>query len=141
MREKNYNTGLRGVLFEDRHYARMGSAIWLYGWLVLRQTHQSGQLGWVLGGAPISYREIEEETGFMRKTLERWMGRLRRGGVHRDGRDTAGRGYSNHEGKKICTDAPQKCGGCPQCCGGGTSFSRQGWQSKPVVSTIWRRDR
>ncbi len=78
MREKNFNTGLRGVLFEARHYARMGSAIWLYGWLVLRQTHQTGTTGWVLGGAPICYREIEGETGFNRRTLERWMSQLRR---------------------------------------------------------------
>jgi hypothetical protein len=76
MREKNFNTGLRGVLFEERHYARMGSAIWLYGWLVLRQTHQTGTTDWVLGGAPVSYREIEGETGFNR--LERWMSVLRR---------------------------------------------------------------
>lgn len=80
MREKNYNTGLRGVLFEQRHYARMGSAIWLYGWLVLRQTHQSGSVGWVLGGTPISYREIEAETGFNPRTLERWLRTLRREG-------------------------------------------------------------
>jgi len=78
MREKNYNTGLRGVLFEERHYARMGAAIWLYGWLVLRQTHQTGSTGWVLGGAPVTYREIECETGFNRRTLERWMSLLRR---------------------------------------------------------------
>jgi hypothetical protein len=78
MREKNFNTGLRGVLFEERHYARMGSAIWLYGWLVLRQTHQTGTTGWVLGGAAVSYREIEGETGFNRRTLERWMSVLRR---------------------------------------------------------------
>jgi hypothetical protein len=78
MREKNFNTGLRGVLFEERHYARMGSAIWLYGWLVLRQTHQTGATGWVLGGAPVNYREIEGETGFNRRTLERWMSLLRR---------------------------------------------------------------
>jgi hypothetical protein len=77
MREKDYNTGLRGVLFEARHHARMGAAIWLYGWLVLRQTHQTGTTGWVLGGAPVSYREIEEETGFNRRTLERWMRLLR----------------------------------------------------------------
>jgi hypothetical protein len=80
MREKNFSTGLRGVLFEARHFERMGSAIWLYGWLVLRQTHQTGTFGWVLGGAPVNYREIEEETGFNRRTLERWMQTLRRGG-------------------------------------------------------------
>jgi len=80
MRGKDYNAGLRGVLFEARHHRRMGAAVWLYGWLVLRQTHQQGDLGWVLGGAPISYREIEEETGFNCRTLERWMHTLRRHG-------------------------------------------------------------
>jgi len=73
----NFNTGLRGVLFDARHFERMGAAIWLYGWLVLRQTHQSGDVGWVLGGAPVNYRAIEEETGFNRRTLERWMRTLR----------------------------------------------------------------
>jgi DNA-binding transcriptional ArsR family regulator len=80
MREKDFSTGLRGVLFEAKHHARMGSAVWLYGWLVLRQTHQSGDLGWVLGGAPITYREIEAETGFNPRTLERWLRDLRREG-------------------------------------------------------------
>jgi hypothetical protein len=80
MRGKDYNTGLRGVLFEAQHYERMGAALWLYGWLVLRQTHQQGGVGWVLGGSPISYREIEEETGFNCRTLERWMHGLRRHG-------------------------------------------------------------
>lgn len=80
MREKNFSTGLRGVLFEAKHYERMGAAIWLYGWLVLRQTHQSGSVGWVLGGAPIHYCEIQEETGFAPKTLERWMRTLRERG-------------------------------------------------------------
>jgi hypothetical protein len=80
MRGKDYNAGLRGVLFEARHYERMGAAIWLYGWLVLRQTHQQGDVGWVLGGSPISYCEIEEETGFNPRTLERWMQGLRKHG-------------------------------------------------------------
>ena len=77
MRGKDFNTGLRGTLFEAQHYVRMGPAVWLYGWLVLRQTRQEGSVGWVLGGKPISYREIEEETGFERKTLERWVKTLR----------------------------------------------------------------
>ena len=80
MRGRDFNTGLRGGLFDARHYERMGSAVWLYGWLVLRQTHQHGTVGWVLGGSAISYREIEEETGFNCRTLERWMQALRAGG-------------------------------------------------------------
>lgn len=80
MRGKAYNTGLRGGLFEDRHFTQMGSAVWLYGWLVLRQTHQSNSIGWVLGGSPVTYREIEGETGFNCRTLERWMRTLRQHG-------------------------------------------------------------
>jgi hypothetical protein len=34
----------------------------------------------VLGGAPVTYREIESETGFNRRTLEAWMRVLRREG-------------------------------------------------------------
>ena len=80
MRDKTFNTGVRGVLLDAGHYERMGSALWLYSWLILRQTHQTGSIGWVLGGAPVSYREIEEETGFNRRTLEGWFRRLRREG-------------------------------------------------------------
>ncbi len=80
MRGKDFSTGLRGVLFEKQHHQRMGAAIWLYGWLVLRQTNQREGVGWVLGGKPITYREIEEETGFNCRTLERWMRDLRRAG-------------------------------------------------------------
>jgi len=80
MRGKDFSTGLRGGLFEQRHCVRMGASIWLYGWLVLRQTSQHEGMGWVLGGSPITYREIEEETGFNRRTLERWMRDLRRTG-------------------------------------------------------------
>jgi hypothetical protein len=80
MRDKNYNTGVKGVLLDARHYERMGSALWLYSWLILRQTHQTGAIGWVLGGAPVSHREIEEETGFNRRTIEAWFRKLRRAG-------------------------------------------------------------
>jgi hypothetical protein len=80
MRPKDLNAGLRGGLFEAKHCARMGQAVWLYGWLVLRQTTEHGATGLVLGGHPITYREIEQETGFNRRTLERWMRALRRQG-------------------------------------------------------------
>ena len=68
----------------------MGSAVWLYGWLVLRQAHQSDGIGYVLGGAPLTYREIEEETGFNRRTLEAWMRTLRREGYIETRQDRGG---------------------------------------------------
>ena len=123
MRGKDFNTGLRGVLFKAQHYERMGSAVWLYAWLVLRQTHQSGSVGWVLGGSPISYREIEEETGFNRRTLERWMTTLRRHGYIETETAPAGiairitkakkfpqGGLNSAEGvRKLAEGSPQNC--------------------------------
>ncbi|MFZ0880538.1 MAG: hypothetical protein WCA98_01460 [Candidatus Acidiferrales bacterium] len=38
----------------------MGAAVWLYGWLVLRQTRQEAGIGWVLGGKPVSYRKLKK---------------------------------------------------------------------------------
>ncbi|HKW87572.1 MAG TPA: hypothetical protein VJN21_02330 [Candidatus Acidoferrales bacterium] len=105
MRGKNYNAGLRGVLFEARHYARMGQAVWLYGWLVLRETRERGGIGFVLGGRPVSYREIEEETGFSRKSLERWMQILRRGGYIETTTAPAGIIVRIQKAKKFCREA------------------------------------
>jgi hypothetical protein len=120
MREKNFSTGLRGVLFEARHYARMGSALWLYGWLVLRQTHQSGSVGWVLGGAPVRYREIEEETGFNCRTLERWLSTLRREGYIETTAVQGGVRIRIMKAKKFPQGAPKSAEGVRKNAGGGT---------------------
>jgi hypothetical protein len=126
MREKNYSTGLRGVLFEAQHYSRMGAAVWLYGWLVLRQTHQSGSLGFVLGGKPVSYREIEEETGFNPRTLERWMRTLRdRGYIETEAvgggvviRITKAKKFQQFRqgARKAAEGVRKSAGGAPQIC-------------------------
>lgn len=76
---KDFNTGLLGGLFKLKHYERMGSAVWLYTWLVLRQTWQVDGIGLVLGGHLVSYREIQEATGFPRSSIEGWM-HVSRGG-------------------------------------------------------------
>jgi hypothetical protein len=120
MRGKDYNTGLRGVLFEARHYERMGAAVWLYGWLVLRQTHQQGDIGWVLGGAPISYREIEEETGFNVRTLERWMHTLRREGYIRTEAAPAGVSVRIMKAKKFPQGGRRNADGVRKIAGGAT---------------------
>lgn len=123
MRGKDFNAGLRGVLFEARHHERMGSAIWLYGWLVLRQTHQQGTTGWVLGGAPVSYREIEEETGFNCRTLERWMRTLREYGYIETEAAPAGvivritkAKKFPQAGRKLADGVRRFAGGSPQRC-------------------------
>jgi hypothetical protein len=120
MRGKDYNTGLRGVLFEAQHCRRMGAALWLYGWLVLRQTHQHGSVGWVLGGAPVSYREIEEETGFNRRTLERWMCTLRRHGYSETDAVPGGLTIRISKAKKFSQPLRAAAEGVRRVAGGGT---------------------
>jgi hypothetical protein len=71
------NTGLRGGLFERKHVDKMGMAIWLFGWLVLKQTRPDGR---VLGGKIIDYEYISKDTGYSERTLQRWMATLRNEG-------------------------------------------------------------
>lgn len=80
MEGKHLNAGLRGGLFEAKHHAGMGEAVWLFGWMVLRQTTEQGGQGLVLGGRPITYQEIHRDTGFPIRTLQRWMAALKAGG-------------------------------------------------------------
>lgn len=90
MRQKDFITGLRRVLLEARHDARTGSVVWWCGLLVLRPRHQSGGLGYVLGGSPLAYREIEEETGFNWRTLKGWILTLRSEGYIETQQDRGG---------------------------------------------------
>jgi predicted transcriptional regulator len=130
MRGKNYNTGLRGVLFEARHYEKMGAAVWLYGWLILRQTHQHGEMGCVLGGSAISYREIEEETGFKRRTLECWMRVLRREGYIETSAAPAGVVVRITKAKKFPQGARKFTDGVRKSAGGVRGFAEGATQSR-----------
>jgi hypothetical protein len=141
MREKNYSTGLRGVLFETGHYRRMGAAVWLYGWLVLRQTHQSGAVGWVLGGAPVTYREIEEETGFPSRTLEGWMRTLRREGYIQTEAVPGGMVIRITKAKKFVVGPRASADGVRRVAGGWYSIRRREWPASTMQSAGCRRDK
>jgi hypothetical protein len=58
-----------GELSNRRRYDRMGSASSMCAWLILRQTPHQGETGCVLGGSPVTYREIENDKGFDSQTL------------------------------------------------------------------------
>ncbi|HEV2617487.1 MAG TPA: hypothetical protein VGU63_12855 [Candidatus Acidoferrales bacterium] len=83
MRGKNLNCGIRGGLWDEAHLERMGAAVWLFGWLVHRQTRERDGVGLVLGGSALTYAMIQSDTGYSRRTLQRWMAELRRGGYVR----------------------------------------------------------
>jgi hypothetical protein len=77
---KTLNSGIRGGLWDAKHYEKMGDAVWLFGWLVLRQTTERNGSGLVLRGKALTYVEITADTGWPRRTLQRWMARLQEGG-------------------------------------------------------------
>lgn len=52
----------------------MGTAVWLFGALVGMQTRSNG---FVLGGMPLTYAELEKRTGFDARKIERWLAVLR----------------------------------------------------------------
>lgn len=79
-RQSAFNSGVRGGLFEKKHSDAMGESVFLFGWLVTRQTKSDGL---VFGGHAFTYPEISEESGWPVRTLERWMARLRTGGYIR----------------------------------------------------------
>ncbi len=83
MRGKHLNSGIRGGLWDDAHLDRMGPAVWLFGWLVHRQTRERHGVGLVLGGSPLTYDIIRQDTGMPVRTLKRWMSRLTRSGYVR----------------------------------------------------------
>lgn len=83
MRGKHLNSGIRGGLWDDAHLERMGPAVWLFGWLVHRQTRERQGVGLVLGGSPLTYEIIRQDTGMPVRTLKRWMARLTRVGYVR----------------------------------------------------------
>jgi hypothetical protein len=58
----------------------MGESVFLFGWLVLRQTTQRNGTGLVLRGKPLTYADITADTGWPERTLRRWMARLRKAG-------------------------------------------------------------
>jgi len=83
LRGKNLNCGIRGGLWDEAHLERMGPAVWLFGWLVHRQTREHNGVGLVLGGSPLTYKIISDDTGMAVRTLKRWMARLGRSGYVR----------------------------------------------------------
>lgn len=80
MRGKQLNSGIRGGLWEEQHFQGMGPAIWLFGWLIHRQTRERNGVGLVLAGSPLTYQMISQDTGIAERTLKRWMARLGRAG-------------------------------------------------------------
>lgn len=66
--------GAKGGLVHEKHRRRMGESLWLFLWLLTRQTgiNEAGE-GIVLYGRPVPLRDIEGDTHFPIGTLHRWQ--------------------------------------------------------------------
>lgn len=76
--KENFNVGLTNALLEPKHYHAMGDALWLYTYLLDRQTRRLDKdgLGQVAGGVPIRDADISGTIGSSRRTIIRWRDTL-----------------------------------------------------------------
>lgn len=74
---KGFGIEIKNDLLEPKHVEQMGSAVWLYMFLVDKMTSisEAGE-GKVLGGKPIKYEEILDELGISQDTYTRWIDKL-----------------------------------------------------------------
>ena len=89
--KESFWSGLKGGIFDAKHTKAMGSAIWLFGYLCMRQTqlNESGE-GLPRYGNPISRADITGDTGWTLKQIEHWTAKLVGAGyirVKRQGND------------------------------------------------------
>jgi hypothetical protein len=77
--EGNFSVGLSNALLEPKHYRAMGDALWLYTYLLDRQTRRLDKngSGQVAGGVPIRDPDIAGTIGSSGRTISRWRTRLK----------------------------------------------------------------
>lgn len=82
--QKHYWVGLKGGLIDAKHYRKMGDAIWLFAWIVWRQTAVKDGEGIVNHGHAVTLERISQDTnGLPVRSIRRWMARLKREGYIR----------------------------------------------------------
>ncbi|HVB35393.1 MAG TPA: hypothetical protein VNJ52_13615 [Patescibacteria group bacterium] len=69
--------GARAGLLDPKHVKAIGSARWLYDWILWRVTSEQEGVGRVLGGSPVRCEEIAADLGVGLRTIYRWMNLLR----------------------------------------------------------------
>lgn len=82
--KENFWVGAKGGLIEEKHYLCMRESVWLFLFLLLKQTAVSeGGEGVVNYGHPLTREEIADQTGFLESRIKVWTDRLRRTGYVR----------------------------------------------------------
>ena len=70
---KSFVIGLVNGILDGKHVERIGPALWLYCWLIDKQTKKDGR---VLGGRPITSQEIMKDLGVTQDRIVDWTKRL-----------------------------------------------------------------
>lgn len=69
-----YFISITNNLLEDKHFERMGNAVWLYMWLIDKMTEISEGQGIVNHGNPITYSMVKNNFSSMSlRTYRRWI--------------------------------------------------------------------
>jgi hypothetical protein len=89
--KENFWVGAKGGLIEEKHYLCMRESVWLFLFLLLKQTgvSENGE-GIVDFGHSMTREEISKATGFLESRIKRWIDRLRRTGYVRTEADAKG---------------------------------------------------
>ena len=66
-------------LFKEKHWKKMGNAIWLFGMLIDKVTREEDSKGYVLGGAPVTYQTFQKEMPITKRQYLRYLDILREG--------------------------------------------------------------
>lgn len=83
--KENFWIGAKGGLIDLKHYLKMRESVWLFLYLLRNQTalNQAGE-GVVNYGHSLRIRDIASDMkGIPERTIERWLGRLKREGYIR----------------------------------------------------------
>lgn len=76
----SFEVGIREGLIDQKHFEAMGHSIWLYLWVIRRNTDRRGGGKFVWGGKPTTYAEISKDSGFPVRRVRFWLDRLRKFG-------------------------------------------------------------
>lgn len=74
-------SGLKGGIFEQKHYKAMGDALWLFGYLCMRQSQVAEKPDGTLDGLPhygnpLTDKQLHDDTGWPIRTIQYWRQRL-----------------------------------------------------------------
>ncbi len=96
-----YFISITNNLLEDKHFDRMGNAVWLYMWLIDRMTEISEGQGIVNFGNPITYEMVKLNFSSMGiRTYRRWVDELRDTGYINTSRSKYGLYITVNKAKK-----------------------------------------